>query len=211
MPGEILVIACGALAREIEDLRRLNGWTHLHLSCLDAKLHHRPARIPARLREKIRRNKAKYDRIYVAYADCGTRGEIDRVLEEEGPGIERLPGVHCYQFFAGRERFAAIADEEPGTFYLTDFLAQHFDRFVIEPLKLDKHPELFEAFFGNYRRVVYLSQLEDPELLAAAQAAARRLGLEFEHVHCGYGELAVNLRSVISRQADGQKDNHLLA
>ena len=187
MPEQILVIACGALAREIDDLKRLHGWEHLHMSCLDAKLHHRPALIPARLREKIRRNKAKFDKIYVGYADCGTRGEIDRVIEEEGPGIERLPGVHCYQFFAGADRFAELSDAEPGTFYLTDFLAQHFDRFVMEPLKLDQHPELFDAFFGNYRRVVYLSQTRDPALLDAAKDAARRLDLEFEHVHCGYG------------------------
>ena len=197
MPEQILVIACGALAREIDDLKRLHGWEHLHLSCLDAKLHHRPALIPARLRDKIRRNKAKFDKIYVGYADCGTRGEIDRVIEEEGPGIERLPGVHCYQFFAGADRFAALADAEPGTFYLTDFLAQHFDRFVMEPLKLDQHPELFDAFFGNYRRVVYLSQTQDAELLDAAKDAAKRLDLDFEHVHCGYGELETGLRAVV--------------
>mgnify|MGYP001825583439 CR=1 FL=1 len=195
MPEQVLVIACGALAREIDDLKRLHGWEHLHLSCLDAKLHHRPALIPARLREKIQRNKAKFDKIYVGYADCGTRGEIDRVIEEEGPGIERLPGVHCYQFFAGAERFAALADAEPGTFYLTDFLAQHFDRFVMEPLKLDQHPELFDAFFGNYRRVVYLSQTRDAALLDAAKDAAKRLELDFEHVHCGYGELETGLRA----------------
>ena len=199
MAEQVLVIACGALASEIDDLKRLHGWEHLHLSCLDAKLHHRPALIPDRLRDKIRRNKHKFDRIYVGYADCGTRGEIDRVIEEEGPGIERLPGVHCYQFFAGHERFAELADAEPGTFYLTDFLAQHFDRFVIEPLQIDRYPELFDAYFGNYRRVVFLSQTQDPELLAAAKAAARRLGLEFEHVHCGYGELETGLRSAMTR------------
>ena len=197
MAEQVLVIACGALAREIDDLKRLHGWSHLHLSCLDAKLHHRPALIPDRLREKIRRNKNKYDKIYIGYADCGTRGEIDRVIAEEGPGIERLPGVHCYQFFAGADRFAKLADEEPGTFYLTDFLAQHFDRFVMEPLKLDQHPELFDAFFGNYQRVVYLSQLQDPELLAAAKAAAARLKLDFEHVHCGYGELEIGLQEAL--------------
>ncbi|MEL7185591.1 MAG: DUF1638 domain-containing protein [Pseudomonadota bacterium] len=203
MPDSVLVIACGALAREIDDLKAAHGWDHLHLACIDAKLHHRPALIPDRLREKIRRNKGKFDRIYVAYADCGTGGEIDRVIEEEGPGIERLPGVHCYQFFAGSERFARIAEQEPGTFYLTDFLAEHFDRFVIEPLKLDVHPELFDAFFGNYKRVVYLSQLEDERLMQAAQAAADRLGLEFEHVHCGYGELETGLEHVMVRQASG--------
>lgn len=203
MAEQVLVIACGALAQEITELKRTHGWDHLHLTCIDAKLHHRPGLIPERLREKIRRNKARYDRIYVAYADCGTRGEIDRVIEEEGGGIERLPGVHCYQFFAGSERFASLADAEPGTFYLTDFLAQHFDRFVIEPLKIDTHPQLRDEYFGNYRRVVFLSQTQDPALLRAAQKAAERLQLDFEHVHCGYGELESSLRDMVKRQAVG--------
>lgn len=203
MPDSVLVIACGALAREIDDLKSAHGWDHLHLACIDAKLHHRPALIPDRLREKIRRNKGKYDHIYVAYADCGTRGEIDRVIEEEGPGIERLPGVHCYQFFAGSERFAKIAEQDPGTFYLTDFLAEHFDRFVIEPLKINEHPELFDMYFGNYNRVVFLSQLKDERLLQAAKDAADRLGLEFEHVHCGYGELETGIEHVMVRAASG--------
>ena len=203
MAEQVLVIACGALAQEITELKRTHGWDHLHLTCIDAKLHHRPGLIPERLREKIRRNKARYDRIYVAYADCGTRGEIDRVIEEEGGGIERLPGVHCYQFFAGSERFASLADAEPGTFYLTDFLAQHFERFVIEPLKIDTHPQLRDEYFGNYRRVVFLSQTQDPALLQAAQKAAERLQLDFEHVHCGYGELESSLRDMVKRQAVG--------
>jgi hypothetical protein len=203
MPETVLVIACGALAREIDDLKRAYGWDHLHLTCIDAKLHHRPALIPDRLRTKIRRNKDKYDRIYVAYADCGTRGEIDRVIEEEGPGIERLPGVHCYQFFAGADRFAALADAEPGTFYLTDFLARYFDHFVIEPLQIDVHPELKELYFGNYTRVVYLSQIQDDALLQAARDAADRLELEFEHVHCGYGEMEHGLKEFVMREAVG--------
>lgn len=202
-PESILVIACGALAQEINELRKSYGWEHLHLKCIDAHLHHRPALIPDRLRAKIRRYKAEYDRIYVAYADCGTKGEIDRVIAEEGGDIERLPGVHCYQFFAGAERFAALADAEPGTFYLTDFLAQHFDRFVIKPLRIDEHPELRDAYFGNYRRVVFLSQTNDEGLLQAAKRAAERLELEFEHVHCGYGELESGLRDVVMRQTVG--------
>lgn len=211
MPERVLVIACGALAREIDALKAANGWQHLELSCLDAKLHHRPGRIPERLRERIRRSKDRFDRIFVAYADCGTTGGIDRVIEEEGPGIERLPGAHCYQFFAGRERFAALSEEEPGTFYLTDFLARHFERFVIEPLKIDVHPELEQAFFGNYRRLVYLSQTSDAELLAKARAAAERLGLEFEHVPTGYGELGTSLDTVFSEPDNGQADRNLLA
>ena len=187
----ILVIACGALAREIDALKRRWGWRHLHLKCIDARLHNRPAEIPGRLRQMIRRHRAEYGEIFVAYADCGTAGGIDRVLAEEG--AERLEGAHCYEFFAGRERFAALSAAEPGTFYLTDFLARHFDRFVMKPLGLDRHPELRDAYFGNYRKLVYLSQTEDARLLESATQAAARLDLEFEHVHCGYGELASGL------------------
>ena len=138
VPESILVIACGALAQEITALKRASGWDHLHLATMDAWLHNRPEKIPDRLREKLRRYRGRYDRIFVAYADCGTAGGIDKVLEEEG--VQRLPGAHCYQFFAGDERFNALADAEPGTFYLTDFLARHFERFVIRPLGLDAHP-----------------------------------------------------------------------
>ena len=199
MPEQVLVSACGALGREINDLKKSHGWDHVHLKCIDAMLHNRPALIPDALREKIRRYKDDYDKIYVAYADCGTGGAIDRVLEEEGGDIERLPGAHCYQFYAGASRFSELSDAEPGTFYLTDFLAQHFDRFVIKPLKLNEHPELRDAYFGNYRRLVYLSQTRNEQWLAAARAAAERLELDFEHVHCGYGELETGLRGIAVR------------
>ena len=128
----------------------------------------------------------------IGYADCGSYGEIDRVLADH-PGVERLPGLHCYGFFAGAERFESLADDEPGTFYLTDFLVRFFDRLVIETLGIDRHPELLDTFFGNYRRLTYLSQTRDPELLAGARAAATRLGLEFTHVHTGYGALDARL------------------
>lgn len=205
----LLVIACGALAREIQALRHCNGWTHLHLKCIDARLHNRPELIPGRLREKIRRYKDEYEKILVAYADCGTGGGIDAVLEKEG--IERLPGVHCYQFYAGTARFSALSDAEPGTFYLTDFLARYFERLVIKPLKLDKHPELRDDYFGHYRRLTFLSQSHDERLLAAARNAATRLSLDFEHVHCGYGALETSLRSFVAGRIDGQKNSHLLA
>ena len=201
MSDSILVIACGALVREITDLKESYGWDHLHLKCIDAKLHMRPALIPDRLRDMIRKYKDEYDEIFVAYADCGTCGGIDRVIEDEG--IQRLPGAHCYQFFAGTERFAALSDAEPGTFYLTDFLAQHFDQFVTRPLKFEQHPELRDMYFGNYRRLVYLSQKKDETLLAAARAAAEKLELEFEHVHVGYGELESGLKNVAVRKAVG--------
>lgn len=200
-PETVLVIACGALAREIVALKKTYGWAHLQLQCIDARLHNRPALIPASLRAKINQNKGKFDRIFVAFADCGTGGDIDRVIEEEG--IERLPGAHCYQFFAGEDQFAALSEAEPGTFYLTDFLARHFDRFVIRPLKLDIHPELHQAYFGNYRRLVYLSQQPSEELLQCAQKAAERLRLSFEHVHTGFGGLQTGLQMQMVNQHHG--------
>lgn len=210
MPDAILVIACGALAREITDLRRRHGWDHLHLRCLDARLHNRPGEIPRRLREAIRKYRDDYAEIFVAYADCGTAGGIDRVLEQEGAA--RLEGAHCYEFLAGRVRFAALSDAEPGTFYLTDFLARHFDRLVFRPLGLDRHPELRNAYFGNYKKLVYLSQRQDSGLHAAAASAAARLELDFEHVHCGYGELETGLLAQFDRTTtDGQEDSRLLA
>lgn len=196
-----LVIACGALAREITAIKRSNGWQHLHLKCIDARLHNRPALIAERLRKKIRENTDRYESIFVAYADCGTRGEIDRVIKEEA--VERLPGAHCYQFFAGHDRFEKLSEAEPGTFYLTDFLAQHFDRLVIRALKIDKHPQLKHDYFGNYLRVVYLSQVPDDRFLEAATDAANYLGLEFERVHCGYGLLETGLESFMGRVGHG--------
>lgn len=200
-----MVIACGALAQEITALKARYGWDHLDLKCIDAKLHNHPAKIPARLREKIRLNKADYDEIFVAYADCGTGGEIDKIIEEED--IKRLPGAHCYQFFAGEARFTQIADEEPGTFYLTDFLAQHFNQFVTKPLKLVEHPELLDAYFGNYRRLVYLSQTDNEELMVAAKKAAKQLSLTFEHISCGYGELESSLQTVALQKDIGLSAN----
>ncbi|MBT5218200.1 MAG: DUF1638 domain-containing protein [Woeseia sp.] len=208
MSDRLLVIACGALAQEITALKARYGWEHLDLKCIDAKLHNHPAKIPARLREKIRLNKANYADIFVAYADCGTGGEIDKIIEEEG--IKRLPGAHCYQFFAGEARFTEIADEEPGTFYLTDFLAQHFDQFVTKPLKLVEHPELRDAYFGNYRRVVYLSQTDNEDLMLAAKKAAKKLGLAFEHVSCGYGELKTSLQTVALQRDIGLSNKRTL-
>lgn len=201
MPEPLLVIACGALAREITELKNSQGWDHMHLACIDAWLHNRPEKIPDRLRSKIRKYKQDYAHIFVAYADCGTGGAIDKVLAEEG--IERLPGAHCYEFFAGAEKFATLAEAEPGTFYLTDFLAEHFERFVIKPLKLDSHPELRDSYFGNYRRLVFLSQKRSEALLILAERAAERLGLEFEHVHCGYGDLGKSLQGLTASTTDG--------
>ena len=191
----ILIIACGALAQEIVQLQKLNGWNHLHLKCLDAELHNRPHLIAGKLREKIAQHRNEYNNIFVAYADCGSGGEIDRVLEDEN--IERLPGAHCYSFFAGEQRFKEISEQELGSFYLTDFLAKHFERLVIRGLKLDQYPELRNQYFGNYTRVVYLSQEDNPSVRSLAKNAALFLGLDFEHEHCGYGDLQTGLESQV--------------
>jgi hypothetical protein len=184
-----LFIACGALGREIVALTSQHGWEErVDVTCLPAIWHNYPDRIPAGVRAKIRTGKRKYSRIFVLYGDCGTGGELDRVLEEEG--VERIAGPHCYEFFTGSQDFTQLSDEEPGSFYLTDYLARHFDRLIWQGLGLDRHPELRDAYFGNYRRLVYLAQIDDPKLLAKAEAAAERLGLAFLYRRTGYGELA---------------------
>jgi hypothetical protein len=195
----VLVIACGALAREIAALRAANGWRHLDVRCLPPELHNRPERIPGAVRDAIHASRERFSTIFVAYGDCGTGGALDDVLREER--VERIPGAHCYEFFTGGETFAALADEEPGTFYVTDFLLRHFDRLVIRGLGLDRHPELAAEYFRNYRRFVYLAQIDAPERIAAARAAAQSLGLAFEHRITGYGALATSLHATVARIA----------
>ena len=187
MAPRTLLIACGALAREVRALIERNAWTHLQLTCLPAQLHNRPERIPAAVRAKIRANRSRFERILVLYGDCGTGGELDRVLAEEG--VLRIEGPHCYAFYRGLDAFLAEADAEPGCFYLTDFLARHFERLVIEGLGLDRHPELLPLYFGNYTKLVYLAQTPDPEREQTAKAAALRLGLAYERRFTGYGGL----------------------
>ena len=189
MPPRTLVIACGALAHEITAVVRKHGWTAIEVQCLPAIWHNHPDRIPGGVREKIRaaRARGEFEHIFVAYADCGTGGALDTILEAEG--AERVPGAHCYEFFAGRETFATLHDAEPGTLYLTDYLARNFERLIIRGLGIDRHPELESMYFGNYRRLVHLAQTRDETLRSAARAAAERLGLAFEHRFTGHGEL----------------------
>lgn len=187
MPSRV-IIACGALARELRAVIALNGWQDVRLACLPAALHNRPEAIPARVAELLARHVDGTARVFVAYADCGTGGGLDRVLAAY-PGVERLPGAHCYAFYAGVERFQALADAEPGSFYLTDFLVQHFERLVIDELGLRRHPELQALYFGNYRRVVYLAQRHETQLREGAEAAAARLGLPLVVIDTGYGAL----------------------
>jgi hypothetical protein len=175
----ILVIACGALAREVLALKL----DHIEVACLPAQLHNHPERIPEAMRAKIRANRSSYDEILCLYGDCGAGGELDRVLAEEG--VRRIEGAHCYAFYAGEEAFSRLMEEEPGTFFLTDFLARHFDALVIRGLGLDRFPELRDDYFGNYRRLVHLAQFDDPEVTARAKAAADRLGLAYERRFTG--------------------------
>jgi hypothetical protein len=192
-----LIIACGALAREITALSRANQWPELEVSCLPPELHNRPERIPDAVRAQIRAARGRYRTIFVAYGDCGTGGELDRVLREEG--VERIPGAHCYEFFATSAVFERLQDAELGTFYLTDFLLRHFERLVIRGLGLDRHPELFQSYFGSYRKLVYLAQAPAADALERARAIALRMGLEFEHCLTGYGNLGTSLAAAMQR------------
>jgi hypothetical protein len=193
-----LVLGCGALARELLELVTLNGLAGaVDVRCLPAPLHNRPEQIGPLLDAKMAELAPHYDSVFVAYADCGTGGAVDRVVQKYG--VERLPGAHCYAFYAGLEQFAAIAAEDAGTFYLTDFLARSFDALVWKGLGLDRYPRLRDAYFGNYHRLVYLSQHDDPELLAMARRAADRMGLAFEHRPTGYGEMGQAIARLAGR------------
>ncbi|HEY8167611.1 MAG: DUF1638 domain-containing protein [Candidatus Limnocylindrales bacterium] len=196
--GRVLVIGCGALANEMLAVVRASGLRDIDVTCLPAKLHQRPSGIPAAARAKIRTARAQgYERVFVAYADCGTYGTLDTVLEEEG--VERLPGAHCYEFYSGTAAFAALTDDDPATFFLTDYLARNFERLVIAGLGIDRHPELLPMYFGNYRRLVYLAQTDDPVALARAKAAATRLGLTFELRRTGLAPFGSALAALTAR------------
>lgn len=184
-----LLIACGALAREIVHLNAANNWQAFELQCLPAKLHNQPHLIPDLIDKKIiaAKESAKYQRILVLYGDCGTGGLLDAVLEAHQ--VERIPGAHCYEFYATPERFENLVEQEIGSFYLTDYLVRFFDRLIIQGLGIDRHPELRDMYFGNYQRVVYLAQTQDPKLEHMAKAAAEKLGLQYVHQKTGYGDL----------------------
>ena len=188
-PSRALVIGCGALVRELQEIVARSGNQHIEVECLPAIMHNRPEQIPDAVRNRIRAAKARdaYRTILVGYMDCGTGGLLDRVCSEEG--VERLGGNHCYQLYAGAGAFAGLQEAEPGTFYLTDYLVRHFDRLIMKGLGISQHPELLEAYFGNYTRVVHLAQTDDDRLARAAEQAAARIGLRCERVITGLGGL----------------------
>lgn len=195
----VLLIACGALAREIIAVRDANGWEHLAIACMPAKLHNAPQKIPDAVRERIRRARRDgYASIFIVYADCGTGGLLDKVCAEEG--VERIAGPHCYSFFDGNDVFAQRADAgEITAFYLTDFLARQFDTLIWKGMGLDRHPELLPMIFGNYEKLIYLAQTDDPALERKAREAAERLGLVYEFRRTGYGDLTAFLRDAAAQ------------
>ena len=198
--GEPLgIIACGAIARELVQLGRINRWTAFKLYCLPADLHNRPAEIPAAVAAKIAVVRRRHDRVLVGYGDCGTGGALDAVLDVAG--VERLPGAHCYEFLSGAAQFNALMNEEPGSFFLTDFLVRHFDRLIVRGLGLDRFPQLLGEYFGNYRRVVHLAQSGEAGLRQAATRHATALKLAFEYRYTGFAPLrqALETRNLVWR------------
>lgn len=193
----VLVVGCGALARELLDVVRMNQMHNVKVECLPAILHNRPEKIPDAVRARIE-SATGYDTVYVAYGDCGTGGRLDAVLDELG--VERLPGAHCYQFFAGLPDFDEMQEQEIGTLYLTDYLARHFERLIWKGLGLDRHPDLLADYFGHYTRVLHLAQTDDPERASDARTAAARLGLRYERLFVGYGELEPALVRLSNRR-----------
>ncbi|MEM0976676.1 MAG: DUF1638 domain-containing protein [Pseudomonadota bacterium] len=187
--GRVLLLACGALAHEILAIIRVNGWKHLDLKCLPAKLHLYPDQIPDAVEEAVRKHSADYQSISVVYADCGTGGLLETRCKELG--VTMIEGPHCYSFFEGNDVFAARAEDEFTALYLTDFLVRQFDAFLWKPMGLDRHPELLPMYFGNYTKLVYQAQTDNPDLTAKAKMSADRLGLDFERRYTGYGDLEV--------------------
>jgi len=188
MKAKVLVIACGAIARELVRISKLNQCEHIRFQCLPPELHNTPERIPEAVRAMIESKAGDYEKVFVAYADCGTGGRLDKILDEYG--IERIPGAHCYEFYAGSDNFHDLAEDEPGSFYLTDFLVRHFERLVIKGLGIDRLPQLIPVYFGNYKRMVYLAQTDSEKLQAMARKQAESLQLEYCYRFYGDQQLA---------------------
>ncbi len=190
--GRVLLIACGALAREIIALKTAHGWDHMDLQCLPAILHNHPDRIVPGVRAAVEKHRGSYAKIFVVYADCGTGGQLQSACDELG--VEMVAGPHCYSFFEGNADFETR--DEITAFYLTDFLVRQFDAFVWEPLGLGRHPELRDMYFAHYEKLVYQAQTDDPALTTKAKQCAERLNLAFERRFTGYGELSTTLDAI---------------
>ncbi len=185
-PKGTLLICCGAIANEVVSMVRHNGWDDLHIQCLPAHLHNTPGKIPEAVRTKIQASRGKFNDMVVLYSDCGTGGQLDTVLREEG--VDRIGGAHCYDILAGQENFAEIMENEPGSFFVTEFLARNFERLVLKGLGLDKFPHMIDRIFENYTRLIYLARTDNEKTRLQAEAAAKTLGLHFEMRLVGSGE-----------------------
>lgn len=192
--GRVLLLACGALAREILALIEMNGWSHMDLKCLPAKLHLFPDKIPDAVEDAVLKHRDTYETIFVVYADCGTGGLLQARCA--ALGVEMVAGPHCYSFFDGNDAFLERSETEFTSFFLTDFLVKQFDAFVWKPMGLDRHPQLLDMLFGNYEKLVYLAQVDDPDLTKKATECADRLGLTFERRLTGYGDLTPALAAI---------------
>jgi hypothetical protein len=204
--GGLVVIACGALAKEILEIQRVNNLS-FELTCIPAAIHNTPQEIPQAVEKKILEAKENNKEVFVAFADCGTGGQLDTVLNKHA--VQRLPGAHCYEFYSTSLVFSEMMEQEIGTFFLTDFLARHFEVLVIKGLGMDKHPELMSMYFGNYKRLVYLSQSHDDDLMLRAKQAAQKLGLEFIHRYTGFGDLEhhLNIYKAFSEPVEVKNDS----
>lgn len=189
--GRVLLLACGALARELLDIIKTNGWDHLDLQCLPAIYHVHPEKIVPAVEQAVEKHRANYNKIFVVYADCGTGGQLQTACD--AMGVEMVQGPHCYSFFEGNDAFAQR--DEFTAFYLTDFLVRQFDAFVWKPLGLDRHPELRDMYFGNYEKLVYQAQIDDPALTEKAKGYADKMGLAFEYRFTGYGDLPAAIKN----------------
>ena len=192
---DILIIGCGAIAHEINEIIKLNNWNNVSLQCLNADLHNTPKRLPTKIKETIESNLKEYSKIFLAYADCGTGGLIDSMLKNYD--IERLEGAHCYEFYAGSRLFKDLSDREIGTFYLTDFLVKNFKRIIIDGLGISKHHSLKDEYFKNYKNIVYLAQKHDNDLELKAKDCANYLNLEYSVHYTGLGNFEDQLNKAM--------------
>ncbi len=190
---KLRIIACGMIAREVLAVNEQLGYNHIDLKCLPAEYHHHPEKIAPEMDKAITKARDEgFENIFVGYADCGTGGELDKVCQKHG--VERIEGPHCFSFYMGNHEFLKTEPDYLTTFFITDFLARHFDTFMKRPLGLDRHPELLEMYFGNYTRALYLAQTDQPELEEKAVEIAGYLGLKFEKRFTGYGDLVDAIR-----------------
>ena len=190
-PAQLLIIACGAIAREVSAVARSNGWQNIKISQIPAELHNRPEQIPAAVEKRLQGFAGEYEHVFVGFADCGTGGRLDTMLKKYD--VQRLQGAHCYEFFAGTEAFNALAEVELGTFYLTDYLAKNFELLLMQGMGLRDKPKLIPLMFGHYKKLVYLAQDDSRKLDHFAETAAQDLGLSYEKIVTGYGQLATEL------------------